>query len=210
MKEKRLNKGYLYVLLLTAVIFLCGSNVYALTPSEVLQKAKSKIESAKSISADFKMKINGQTVSGKIKSKGNKFSIITNGACHWYNGTDLYTYNPSAGETTIFRPTKQELTEVNPLLYLSTSTNYNIQATKSKTQGIETVMMVPKKAGSVKNVAMNLDSKSFLPKSIKILPSSGGAIDIQITNIKLNGNIDNSSFEYPKASYPKVKINDMR
>ena len=157
------------------------------------------------------MKVSGKSVNGRILSKGTKFALTSNATSNWYNGKDLYTYNPSQGETTVFRPTAEELAEVNPLLYLKSASNFKIVPSKNKKTGIETVVLVPKSSGTgVKNVMLELDSKTFLPKTIKITPSSGGAIEISITALKLNASVADSSFEYPKAKYPKAKIIDMR
>lgn len=201
-------------LLKLAGIFLClllALPAHALTASEILQKGKDKLSSAKTVTAGFSMKTGGATVSGQLICKGNKFAITSNASSSWYNGVDLYTYLPSKSETTVFKPTASELSDVNPLLYLNTSGNYNVTATKTKKAGMETVVLLPKKSGgSVKSVTIDLDSKTFLPKQIKILPSSGGSIEVTIRDIKLNSNISDSSFSYPKSKYPKARIIDMR
>lgn len=184
---------------------------YAITAQEAYEKGKNKLSSASSITADFTMKTNGGTVKGKIVSKGNKFAITSNASSNWYNGVDLYTYLPSKAETTIFKPTAQELSEVNPLLYLKTASNYKVSATKTKKQGLETIVLIPKSSGSsVKSVTLDLDDKTFLPKSLKIISASGATIEISITNLKLNSSISDNAFAYPKSKYPKAKIIDMR
>lgn len=198
-------------LLLVALIVVGTLQAQALTADEILAKGKSKLTSATSISASFTMKLNGQSLSGTILSKGSKFALISGVSSNWYNGKDLYTYNPSSNETTVFRPTAAELLEVNPLLYINSASNYNVKATKAKVAGEETVVLIPKKTGTgVKNVSVTFDSKTFLPKLIRIVTSSGSTVEVSVSNIKLNGSVSDSSFEYPKSKYPKVKINDMR
>lgn len=181
----------------------------ALTASEAISKVQSKLESAKTIKADFSMAINGSTVTGKIYSKGKKFAIITSPVSNWYNGKDLYTYNASQGETTIFSPTESELAEINPLLYISCADDYKVLGSKNIDDN--TVMLVPKeKNSSIKNVKIELNSTTYLPKKIGIKTSSGDNIDIKISNIKLNETIEDSTFEYPKTKYSNVPVTDMR
>lgn len=209
-KRNKLNKFLQGAgILILSILFCFPAN--ALTASEAFQKGKNAISSASSISASFTMKVGGKAISGKILSKGNKFAITSNVTSSWYNGSDLYTYNPSKGETTIFRPSASELADVNPLMYLKSASNFNVTATKTKKTGLETVVLIPKSSGSgIKSVTIDLDSKTFLPRYMKIIPSSGSAIDLTISNIKLNGAISDSSFSYPKSSYPKARIVDMR
>lgn len=183
----------------------------AVTPAQAIENARKKISSASSISADFKMKVQGQNVAGKLVSKGNKFAITSNATSNWYNGTDLYTYVPSRSETTIFRPTASELAEVNPLLYIKSAGNYKAVGSKTKKAGVETVVLLPKTSGSgIKSVTIDLDASTFLPKSIKVATSSGGVIDLTISNLKLNAGVSDSYFTYPKSKYPKAKLIDMR
>lgn len=198
--------------LLSIIFIICSIfTANALTASESFEKAKAKITSAKTIQSDFNLKYKGSLISGKILVKGKKFAISSNLSSNWYNGTDLYTYNPSAGETTIFNPTASELSEINPLLYLSSSSNFKIAASKNKKKGIETVVLIPQKTGTgVKSVTIDLDEKTFLPKSIKIVDASGDISEITLSNLSLNSSISDKSFDYPKSKYPRVPINDMR
>lgn len=203
---KRMSK---FLILMLAVMM--PQMIFALTPDETLQKARQKIAGAKSLSADFKMTLNGATYSGKIQSKGSKFSIVSNVSSSWYDGTNMWTYNAASKETTLFKPTASELSEANPLLYISGAGNYNVTASKTKKKGLETVVLVPKKAGTgVKNVMIHLNSSTFLPSQIEITPSSGQKITVTVSNIKLNPTISDSQFTYPKSSYKNVKVVDLR
>lgn len=206
---KKHNKRRHILLFIAMMVSVMPS--FALTPSEVLEKGRQKIASAKTLTADFSMKINGQSVKGTISSKGNKFAIVSNLTSNWYNGKDLYTYNGMNKETSVFKPSASDLADVNPLLYISTAKNYNVSATKNKKTGLETVVLIPKQKGSsVKSVTIDFDASTYLPKSILVAPVSGGAIQLSLSNIKLNGSVADSQFEYPKSKYPKVKINDLR
>lgn len=198
-------------LLLAFSLLLMPAFGFADTPKEILAKAKNKLSAAKTVTADFTMTANGQTVKGNLTSKGTKFALVSNVSSNWYNGKDLYTYNNAQKETTVFKPTSSELAEVNPLLYLNLADGFNVQGTKAKKSGMETVVLIPKKTGSgVKSVMIDIDSKTFYPRSIKITPSSGQPLTIAITGLKTDVNVPDSKFEYPKDKYKNVTITDMR
>lgn len=195
--------------ILTFLLINFAGNTYAQTPSDVLSKVKSKISGASSISADFTMTANGQTCSGKIKSKGKKF-VITSGLSNvWYNGSEMWTYIPGNAETTIMKPSASELAEANPLLYIGSAGNYNVMKSKENKAG--TIVLVPKKTGTgVKSVTINVDTKTYLPTKITVATSSGKPVSVTIKNVKLNAAIADSEFTYPKKKYPNAKITDLR
>lgn len=205
------NTRWLRLSALLLVVMAFMTDLHAITPSEALAKAKSKIESASTVSASFSMKLNGQTVAGTLLAKGNKFALTSGVTSNWYNGTDLYSYVASKNETTVFCPSASELAEVNPLLFIKSASNYKVMGTKTKKAGVETIVLMPKSnGGGIKSVVIELDSKTFLPRNIKVQPTSGATIDLTLSNVKLNAGIADSSFAYPKSKYPKAKIIDMR
>lgn len=204
MKHKRIS---LFLLMLISISFWS----HALTAEETLKKAHDKLATAKSVTADFKIKQSDKSFSGKLTSKGSKFSIISSYSSNWYDGKDLWTYNPSSSETTVIKPSSSDLALANPLLYLNSSSNYKATLPKQKKKGMETLILVPKTKGSgVKNITLDLDPKTYLPTAITLVTSSGQTISVTISNIKLNSAIDDSAFTYPKSKYPKSKIVDLR
>lgn len=199
--------------IMMALAFLCCvMSVNAASPAEAFSSAKNKIAKAGSLTADFTMNVGGSKVTGKIYSKGKKFAIVTDkSASSWYNGKDLYTYDPSASTTYLFNPTASELKDVNPLLYLDSSADYKVTGSKTKKAGVETVVLIPKKSGSsVRSVTVELDSKTFLPRSIKISTSSGQTVQVSLSNVKLNATVQDSNFEYPETKYKGIPVEDMR
>lgn len=200
-----------YTILLIILSFFPFSAFGALTSVQIFDKAKEKITSAKSLQADFSMSAQGQTVKGKIYAKGSKFSIISSSTSSWYNGKLLYTYDKGSNETYLYSPSEKELREVNPLIYLSSSSEYKITGKKEKTKGMESVILNPQKAGSgIKSIMIDIDTKNYTPTKIVINTSGGGTMILNISNVKLDVNLGNATFEYPKSKYPNVSISDMR
>lgn len=209
-KKNRLIRALKMISLMLGGLLFCA-NAFALTPSEALEKAKKAIDGAKSIEAEFTLKYNGATSTGTLYGKGSKFAIVSSVTSNWYNGNDLYTYDPTSKETYVFNPTAAELSEINPLLYIKSSGDYKVAGTKNPKKGVETVTLIPKtKSSGVKSVTLEIDSKTFLPKTIKVIPTSGGTLTLTINKATLNKTLTDSTFEYPKTKYPNVKLIDMR
>lgn len=205
-----MNKGNKILSFLLSVL-ICSFHAYGLTATETIANTKSKIEGAKTLSADFSMQSSGQSVKGQIYSKGNKFSIVTPATGNWYNGRELYTYDASAKETYLFKPTASELMEINPLLYIKSYNLYKVQESKKSKGGMKKVVLIPKKNGTgIKSISIDINTKSFMPTSVTILPTSGAEIKLMISNIRLNGEIPDKTFEYPKTKYAGIPITDLR
>ncbi|MDE6295066.1 MAG: hypothetical protein K2M03_03285, partial [Muribaculaceae bacterium] len=79
---------YIAILLVLSTV----SGVFgAETARQTLDKCVSRLKTSPGLSADFTLSRQGRTVSGKIKEKGDKFSIVTPSIATWYDGKSLYT-----------------------------------------------------------------------------------------------------------------------
>ena len=183
----------------------------AQSAQDILSKASSKLNGASSVRADFSMKINGQSCSGKLAAKGNKFVLTSSVGSSWYNGSAMWSYSPATGETTVFKPSTGEIMEANPLMYARNSGNFTATFSKNKTAGKHTIVLVPKSKGNgLKSVTLVLNASTYLPEKVIVTPISGGAVTVNISNIRLNASVSDSEFNYPKSKYPKAKIIDLR
>lgn len=199
------------LIIFTLLCFFTLSSLGASSADMVLKESAAKIKAAKGVDASFKLTMGGRSVTGTLKSSGNKFAISTSAGSSWYNGKAMWTYNPSSGETTVVTPTAAELAEVNPLVYLNSySTNYTASFSKNKIQGQTTIILTPKKKrNAIKQVEIAIGGNK-LPSSIKITSSDGSASVVTISKLNLGSTIASSEFEYPKAKFPKAEIVDLR
>lgn len=199
-----------YRLALTCCLLaFCMLTANAETASELLNRVSSKISAAKSVNVQFK--IDGSQT-GELKISGKKFYVSAMGNTSWYNGKEMYTYNSSSKETTLFIPTKTELAESNPLYYVSGAQgNYDISFAPSAAGDVTTLILTPKrKKDSIKKVELSVSKKKLLPESIKIFTKSNKNSVIKITKLSLGESMPESTFIYPKSKYSKVKIIDLR
>lgn len=196
--------------LLALVAILCvGFAGKAATAQDTYNACVAKLSGAKSMKVDFSTNISGKNASGTLKSKGSKFYMSVAGVSTWYDGKSIWTYSPSSGEATVWYPTKSELAETNPLLYLSSANQYTVKAISSKA-GEMTLQLTPKKRGSsVKSVTVVVNTSTNLPKSMKIA-MSGGTYSATFKSITLNSAVADADFVFPRAKYRGVTVTDLR
>lgn len=202
-----MNYKTILCVLLTALLLAVPAS--AATAGETLNACVAKLRGAKSLRAEFSTNASGRAVSGTLLSKGSKFSLTMPGVGTWYDGRDMWTYSQADNEATVWHPTKAELSETNPLLYLATASGYNVKAEKSA-KGESAMTLTPKKRGTgVKSIRVVINTKTNLPKSMRIA-MSGGTYTVTIKSIALNPAISDSSFIFPRSKYKGVTVTDLR
>lgn len=207
-----MNEMKRYILMILAIAGVFGSAFSADTADEVLNRAAQAVKSADGISASFTINSGGQTLTGTLKSSGNKFSLQTSTTSVWYDGKTMWTYNPKTNETTVTLPTPTEVAEVNPLYIVNVySHNFTVAFTKSQTKGCRTIVLTPKsrKLG-YKSVHLTIPDKSSFPSRVVVIPSSGQKITVNIEKSTTGVRHTASTFIYPKSKYPKAEIVDLR
>lgn len=179
---------------------------------QVFDRAVAKISGAKGVEANFKVFNSGYSGSGSVKTLNGKFKVTMPDVEVWYNGKDLYTYNKNTSETTVVTPTPEELSQSNPLAYVTGAKSaYNISFSTVKKTGKYVLELIPKAKGSdVKRITLTLGKTDYIPEKIVVEPSSGNPVSADITGFKTGVGASPSEFEYPKSKYPKVEIIDLR
>ena len=200
------------ILIFFAVLGACCMACLATSPAEVLKKAATAANSSKGIKGSFSLTMSGKSLTGKISVSKEKFTISTPVSSTWYNGTSMWTYNPSSKETTLVKPTAAELQEANPLTYLKTyATDFTPSFSNKKISGKYVVNLVPKsKRSGIKNIEVVIDSKTFKPNTFTITSRDGSKVILKMQTLQYGVSIPVSTFEYPKNKYPKIEIIDLR
>jgi len=201
------NISGIFILLVIMMSSLMGHGVE--NARQMLDKTASGIIKSKTLEAKFT--INGNKP-GVMRVSGKKFYVTAMGSSSWYDGKSLYTYNSSTKETTVVTPSKSELSEANPMSYISGAANgYNLSFGKNNSSDYKTIIMVPKrKHDPVKRVEVTINSRNYSPVSIRVYPKSGVASTLKITSLKLGIPLSSSFFIYPKNKYANIKIIDLR
>ncbi len=203
-----LKAGALLMLLMLILPFSASA---ALTPEQVAQKAAAVISNAGSINASFTVSANGHASKGTIKSMGNKFTVQLPEFSTWFNGKDMYTYNPRTSETTVTVPTAQELLESNPLLYVKGGAGgYTYSFSPVKRNGKYVVDLVPRsKKSGIKKLTFTINASNFHTERIAVTLASGQTI-IDVNSFQTGAAFTSADFDYPKSRFPKAEIVDLR
>lgn len=113
------------------------------------------------------------------------------------------------GEATVWHPSKDELAESNPFLYISTAANYDVKDAGTA-KGVRTLLLTPKRRGSaVKSVKITISTATLLPKSF-VINASSGSYTVSVSGMQLNKAVADANFRFNKAKYPGVTVTDLR
>lgn len=183
----------------------------ALSPEQVVQKAAAVITNAKSIRAAFTVSAGGKTTKGTINNMGEKFTVQLPEFSTWYDGKNIYTYNPRTSETTVVVPTARELLDSNPLLYVKGGAGgYTYSFSPVKRNGKYIVDLIPRsKKSGIKKLTFTINAGNFRTERIAVSLGSGQTV-IDVTSFATGISFSPSDFEYPKSRYPKAEIIDLR
>lgn len=193
------------------IVFNIFAQTQSMTVDQVVDKVVKTLNSSKGIEAAFSLQGGSSLSKGTFKTDGSKFSLVFPQVASWYDGKNLYSYNGSTQETTVVVPTSEELSEINPLLYVKNGTKgYKTAFSSVKVPGKYVVELVPeKKNDGIIKLRFFVDSKSFLPEKIEIYSKSGD-YTITLTSLKTGKTFDLKEFIYPSNKYPKAEIIDLR
>jgi len=203
------NIVLLFVLALGA---LSAPRAHAMTAVQVLDKASASLLKNKGITATYTIKGDVGNSVGSIKVKGNKFFIEAGGVLTWYDGRTQWNLNTASREVTVSTPTARELATASPYALVSSyKNNYSVKPLTSKVPGTYAIQLIPKtRSGQVKTAVIYVRSSDFQPVRLDITMHSGKSVRLLVTGIRTGVNLPASTFTFPKAKYPGVKIIDLR
>lgn len=196
--------------LITGVLDL--SSQTKATPQQIFNETIKKLIDTKGVEAHFTINNSGYSGKGSVKTFGSEFSVVMPDAEIWYNGKDLYTYNKNTQETTVVKPTDEELSQSNPLAYVyGAKSNYTISFSTVKKVGSYVLELIPKtKSADIKRITLTVRNNDYIPEKIVVEPHRGNPIVAEITSFKTGISFTSKDFDYPKAKYPKAEIIDLR
>ncbi|MBR1928767.1 MAG: outer membrane lipoprotein carrier protein LolA [Paludibacteraceae bacterium] len=154
-----MRKVYIFILSLLPII--------AVAQPTVLQQFFDKLEkNTLQGNYSFTMQDNASqplTYKGNIVMRGEKFVIQMAGIKVSWDGKILYSYSEDTNELTLSEPSKQELTEANPLLYAK-ALAANCQITENEKNEQWQIILIPQnKDAGVKNFTLYLRKSDLMP-----------------------------------------------
>lgn len=181
----------------------------AASPSQVLDRCASTIESSPSVTIDFTLVgEEGAEMPSTLIVSGEKFRLSTAGMETWFDGTTQWTYATADRSVSITEPTAAELLEVNPLAIVSNwKTLYNAAPTQ---RANEAKLTAKTKGATVKEVLVTVNPATGLPTKMLIQLGNGHKATVLVKDIKRGKTVPASTFKYDKNRFPSKEIIDLR
>ncbi len=180
------------------------------TADAVLSRAASKLASAKSVTADYTVTADGQSMSGNITVAGDKFHVESREIKSWYDGKTQWTYSAEIGEVNVTEPTAEELAQVNPFAIINSfRSNFTSRLLGDK-DGDISIEMLPKAKGDIKKIILSLKKSTLFPSRIVIYMSSGSVLTINVKSISEGMRLPDSHFRFSPSMLPGVEVVDLR
>lgn len=194
------------------LIFTAYVGALALTGAEIMQKTAAKVTSAPSLTVTFTATGgDGAKATGVLTMAKARFKMETTAQSVWYDGRTMWSYSPSAKETTVSEPLPEELMEINPFDILNQyTTRYTIKKLTPLGKDHRIELTARKGNQSVKRVVLVIDPATMLPKAIDVSFASSARMNILISSCAIGKALPKSTFTYPKAKYPKAEVVDLR
>lgn len=213
--EKRESSAFkrltLRLMAALAFILIAGTAYCAETAQQVMTRASTAFRNARSIQCQFSMSGSLGSYSGTYSCAGRKFAVVTGSVGCWYDGKNMWSYNPRTGETTLDAPSASEAAQANPFSVISAmGTGFNATYAKNQPAGSIVLVLIPKAARKdIRKAVLTLDKKRLTPKKI-VITSGAGTSTVTVGKYVANINIASSTFTYPRKKYPKARIVDLR
>lgn len=209
-----MNRIFKYLLIIAAAVcFLPGYSAGNASAAADLAKVASRIRGG-GISCDFTVKAPQGKFSGSLKAAGDKFKLTTtSGPATWYDGTSMWTANPSTRETTLVTPTSAEVSEANPMVLLAGYESlYNVFYSRHKAPaGRKLILLNPKKSGTgIKAVQVKVNSSTSLPEEFVIRMEDNSVSTVTVRNLRTGLKLSDAEFRYPEKDFPGYTLVDLR
>lgn len=199
-------------LLLSIILFIIAIPVIsAMTASEILDKAASKINSAKSITAEYTISAASNKEKGTLILASGKFTLTSGSLRSWFDGLTLWTYSPAMGEVNITNPTAEELADINPFAVINAHKQNYRSALLSSEKNIYKIDLTPVKKGmAFSKATVILDAATYLPKEIILTMPDKSKIEIAIDKVTAGNMINSPTFVFDPSYAPDAEIVDLR
>lgn len=198
------------IILLLAALQTIGT--YAQNPAlarKVLDKTAAIVGNKRGASAHFKLSgAKMGTASGTIAIKGSMFHARTSQAIVWYNGKTQWSYLKSTNEVNVSNPSDAQRMRMNPYAFITMyKSGYKLGVT-TKGSNYVVHMVAQNSRKSVKEIYLTVNSKSYVPSTIKV-KEGGSWMTITLSQFQTK-NIPNSTFIFKQKEFPSAEVIDLR
>lgn len=182
----------------------------------ILDKVSTKFKSLKSVEANYNLTVlnrmgkNAGNKSGKIFLKGQKYLITEKSLQIMSDGKTVWKFEPEANEVSVSKtdPTADGITPQKLFTnFYDKDFNYKLNApVKQEGKTLSEIEMTPiDKRKNFFKVYVYVDEKQQMIVNSRIYENSGNVYNYSISNLKVNGNLNDNLFTFNKAKYPGIE-----
>ncbi|MBS1746477.1 MAG: outer membrane lipoprotein carrier protein LolA [Bacteroidetes bacterium] len=203
-----MKKIFAFIFILNFVAF----NLFAQDAQNILEKAASKVQSAKGINVSFiltqKDKL-GHTLGsskGILKIKGTKYYVNQDGSEIYCNGAQIWNYD-GQGEVTVAKAEYDD-DEFSPQQIITGFNNKDFTATLiASGSAIYQIQLVPvDKRKNIKQIILFINKANNLITKAVVTDKPGNITEISFGNASFNVVIPDSQFVFDASKHPGVEV----
>lgn len=197
---------YFILSLLIPAIYMAAE-----TTDAFVARVVKKIETAPSIRAEFTVQSSQGHVTGEITVSGERFMIKSAEGSTWYDGKELWTLSEQTKEVNLTIPTREELVEINPFIFLTRLQNSYTAKMGVSNNKIKVVTFTLKRGVdyNIGNATVTFDAVTLMPKAIAMTVDDS-PMTVAVKSCAVGSVISPVYFRYNASAHPGYAVIDLR
>ena len=180
---------------------------------QLLDRVSDAFRQAGGVEIVFEIRAPEGTSAGRIRLKGDKFRLDTEGVTTWFDGQIQWTYLDASDEVNVSEPTAEELQSINPYAWLSLYKNgYTLKMGKQADPCLHKVVMTASRRGSeLQCLILYIDKQTLHPAKLSLVRRGDReAVIVLVKAYRTGQAYDDTLFTFDKHTYPTAEVIDLR
>lgn len=180
---------------------------------QLLDRVADAFRQAEGVEIAFEVRAPEGTSEGRIRLKGEKFRLDTEGITTWFDGRTQWTYLENSDEVNVSEPTAEELQGINPYAWLSLYKNgYMLKMGEQGDPRLHKVMMTATRQGSeLQCLILYVDKQTLRPAKLSLVRKGDReAVVVLVRSYQTGQKYDDALFTFDKRAYPTAEVIDLR
>ena len=182
---------------------------------QLLDRVADTFRQAEGVEIAFEVRAPEGTSEGRIRLKGEKFRLDTEGITTWFDGRTQWTYLENSDEVNVSEPTAEELQSINPYAFIGLykqGYTYRVGARKNyQGKAIDEIdLQAENPKQEIQAVKLYVDKRNAQPLYIKITDCNKNINEIEVTSLKKALLLPDNRFIFDTKQYPNAEVIDLR